>query len=645
MYNSSNTTNENDNNELLLKKANSKQMKERLKMKMNNKNNLFSKSSEEILKDINEENKTIENINYSENEIMCFCCRNKIKLNLFEEPYGKIGLFMTDFFYINSIKSTVRNELPKIIDNKEININNLYANMCNNEKNKNEDKLSRIISCGHYFHASCFKANCKSYFLEKIFNCPLCLKQQNILIPPLNNFVNKYDFLKSEKIKELFGENIKVKEYENTNESNLFKNIILYFLENIKFLFSENTLLLDVIFNKYKGFLNFVENVFYIDGTTFHKQQQIDTMQNIILSFRFLLKTNCVQEKQIIDFIKTELSNLLTGITIDEEIVIRFENMYYINLLEKILLSLYILFDYDEFKETFKYIIYIFLPYIAFGFYLRYLIINKYSLNEINIDTFKNYINNNNQQMIKYFHKFLKKLSFSKLFTDFSNKNDELINEFKELSIEKILSILNIDNLFIKNEKNEINFMDIFELLPKTFNLKDILFKEFNNKFDHNKILTLLITNLQNNIYEPNITKELIIHFTPIKFNFIHLDNNIFDWVEKNLEKKCIMCSKTSKYDYICLICGNKICHTKSCDKYYEHIRNCCGVLGIFIDMDNMKVRLLTSSRKIYNGFPLYVNENGVGPNGYEMGNEFNLSLEKLKLAIKNYACNDIHFN
>ena len=61
--------------------------------------------------------------------------------------------------------------------------------------------------------------------------------------------------------------------------------------------------------------------------------------------------------------------------------------------------------------------------------------------------------------------------------------------------------------------------------------------------------------------------------------------------------------------------------------------------------MDNMKIKLLTSSRKIYNGFPLYVNENGVGPKGYEMENKFHLSLEKLKLAIKNYACNDIHFN
>ena len=39
--------------------------------------------------------------------------------------------------------------------------------------------------------------------------------------------------------------------------------------------------------------------------------------------------------------------------------------------------------------------------------------------------------------------------------------------------------------------------------------------------------------------------------------------------------------------------------------------------------------------------FPLYVNENGVGPSGTEIGNEFKLSQEKLKIALKHFACND----
>ena len=44
--------------------------------------------------------------------------------------------------------------------------------------------------------------------------------------------------------------------------------------------------------------------------------------------------------------------------------------------------------------------------------------------------------------------------------------------------------------------------------------------------------------------------------------------------------------------------------------------------------------------------FSLFVNKDGVGPKGSdrakrEIGNEFNLSQEKLNLAVKNYACND----
>jgi hypothetical protein len=621
-------------------------------MKKNNELYLLkSKSNEEISKKLNEENeenKITENDNNSKDEIMCFCCRNTIKLNVFQQSYGKTGLLIKDFFYISSIKSTIRKEIPLIIENKEINSDILYDNIRNNWKNNNEDKLSRIISCGHFFHASCFTENCK----KLLFTCPLCLKDQNILIPPLNNFNNKYDFLKSEKIKELFDENKEIKEFKINNESILFKKIIFDFLKNIYLLkedeINEYSIFLDNIFINYKGYLSFLENVFYIDGTTFHKQQQIDTMQNIILSMRYLVKNNYIKQKQIINYIRNVLSDLLIGLNINEENILgKFENMYYINLLEKIILSLSILFDYDELKETFKYIIYIFLPYISFGFYLRYLIINKYSFNEINIDNFKNYIISNNQQMIIYFHKFIQKLSFTKLLIDFSDKNDELINTFKNLTIENILSILNVDNLyrFIKLENKEINFVDILEYLPKTFNSNDIFYKEFNNNFDYNKIFNILFANIQKNQIKGSITKELIIHFCPIKFDFIHLDNNLFDWVEKNLEKKCIMCSKTSKYDYICLICGNKICHTKSCNKYIEHIRNCCGKSGIVIDMDNMKIKLVLSIGKLYSSFPLYVNENGVGPNEYEMGNEFYLSSEKLKLAIKNYSCNDIHFN
>ena len=46
--------------------------------------------------------------------------------------------------------------------------------------------------------------------------------------------------------------------------------------------------------------------------------------------------------------------------------------------------------------------------------------------------------------------------------------------------------------------------------------------------------------------------------------------------------------------------------------------------------------------------FSLFVNKDGVGPKGSdrakrEIGNEFNLSHEKLNLVKKNFVCNDFH--
>ena len=70
---------------------------------------------------------------------------------------------------------------------------------------------------------------------------------------------------------------------------------------------------------------------------------------------------------EIINYIKKELSSLLKGLDLNEDIYIEYEDMNYANKFEQILLSFSILFDYDEQKETFKYIIYFFAIY---GFWI-----------------------------------------------------------------------------------------------------------------------------------------------------------------------------------------------------------------------------------------------------------------------------------
>ena len=655
--NSLNSKIKNDSNKLINKEDNSKKMKERLKKNMKMKSDNFlirMKSNKEIMEEINNVNKKVEN----ENEIICFYCRRQIKMNSFKVSYGKPGLLINDYLYINSKKSTVRKELLEISKDKNVN-NSLYSfyNKLLDYNNNTDDSKGRIISCGHYFHSECFKQGCAQNDIKE-FNCPVCLKRQNILIPPLNNFRDKYNIFKSENMYELFDVKIKDKKMDIIEEDNIFKEIIFNFLIEINLLkkdkikdnYIEYELFLGDIFMNYKGYFNFFENVFYIDGTTFHKHQQIDTMQNIILSLRYLTKIKYLNKIEIIKYIKKELLSLSKGSDINEDnIIIRYKDFHYVNKFEKILLSLSILFDYDDQKETFKYIIYIFLPYMAFGLYLRFLIINNYNLNNINTENFKNYFKNNNNQMINYFSMFLQKFIFIKILTDFNNKNEELKNIFNEFTIEELFTLLNMDNIYkilINDTKREINFIEIFEYLPKSFNSNDIIFRLLKNNFNYNKIFDLLISIIKkSHLSEESLTKELIINFTPIIFDFIHLDNNIFDLIEKNIKKKCCVCFKNTNTYYICLICGNKICFTTICNKYCEHVEKCCKDSSVFLNMKNMKEFICKSYDYSKNLTSLYVNENGVGPIDNKIGNEYKLSQEILKCTIKNYVCNDFNFD
>ena len=283
---------------------------------------------------------------------------------------------------------------------------------------------------------------------------------------------------------------------------------------------------------------------------------------------------------------------------------------------------------------------------MSFLFYLRHLIsennfyYSRDKINEkINIEDFKQYLNNNNSQMINYLNQFLQKLYIINILADYSRSLNYNINE---LSLEKLFSILNMDELYqslSKNEKNEIIFTDLFEKLPKF---------RANEKYissDYNKIFDLMINNAKEKNQKKSLIKaELISQFVPYKFKLIDLDNNIFDMVEKYLFKKCCICNNYTKYYYICLICGEKVCNTKICDKILKHVDSCGGGSGIFIYISTTSLCLVKSiSTKRNNLYPLYVNESGVGPNEYEIGNEFNLSQEKYNNALKIYISNDFH--
>ena len=637
-------------------------MKNKFKALMVKKSNLFLNkisSNKEMLQAINEKNNNMQKEDKN-NEIMCFFCRNSIKLDTFEVSYGKTGLLIEDYFYINSFKATLRNELSKLMKGYNIS-NELCEKIIQNVYN---DVYDRIISCGHYFHTSCFKEGCAKNNENNNDNdnneflCPLCLKNQNILIPPLKRFKDK-NFLKSENLQELFDGKIDNNRYILDNDSSLFKENIQIFLEKINLNITKEKDYNSFIENNYnilKGFFNFFENIFYINGTTFHKQQQIDIIRNIILSLRFITKVNSSYITQIIKYIKDELEN----ISKEPNNEFNYKNsnyMYYINSLEKMLISLLIVFNYDQMQETFKYIIYIYLPYFVFGFYYRDLFIkkklkicDKLIINEkMNMIDLENYLKEKNNLIINYFNYFLKKFCLIKVITDFSNKNQEIINSFNELTLENLFSLLGMEdfyNILYEINHNEINFIDILKNLSKIFNKNDLFFKLFGNNLDNIKIINSIFTIVKINDKEEYINEsELLIQFAPIKFELIYLDKNIFDWIERNLGKKCNVCKQVTKYSYICLICGNKVCHSKTNPiQIGNHARNCGGNYCLFMDMDNMNL-IFWENDYLKKLFPLYVDEAGTGPKGFEISNKYNLSHEKLNLTVKNFVCKDFQIN
>ena len=176
------------------------------------------------------------------------------------------------------------------------------------ENSINTDKNLRIVSCGHYFHYECIKP------INNFFSCPLCLKKHNIIIPPLNILKKEceYSFLNGEKIEILEKSDDKDENIENIDPNILqFSGCISAFLQNFYASPNEqsnNTI--DLIYEVNKSHFNFLENIFYSEGSTFNKKQQIDNLQNIILSNRYMLKMHSLKLIDFISYIKGNITEI-----------------------------------------------------------------------------------------------------------------------------------------------------------------------------------------------------------------------------------------------------------------------------------------------------------------------------------------------
>ena len=647
-----------DTNKNIEEEEKIKQKDEKLELSMKKKPNNFMEmiaSNKDYIKTINESINNFENKKKEKDEIICICCYHSINLKSFEKPYGKLGFCKEDLFYINSVKASIREELSNLGIKDEDNL--IYSEICSK---LGKQVFIRINSCGHYFHTSCFiQGLIKNK--NKVFTCPICSKNQNTLIPPLATFHDKYNILKSEKLSFLLNneeDTKKDKVEENDKDKNIFNNIVIAYLKSINFFKNDierYESFIDYMHPNYKALFNYFENIFYTDGTTFHKEQQIDNMKNLILSLRVFIRNLIdIKEDNIAKYINVNLLKLAKGAGTAIFLYQYLDSyLHYINLFDKIALSLQILFDYDEIKETFKYLLCIFLPYFCFGFYYRKLIIenknNKITpeklKEKLSLDELNKYLEEDNKQIMQYLTYFLKKFCFIRLISDYKNKDENIINIINvEQSIKKILSIIDMKDVAENLPENDIKIKDIINSLFKAINEKDVLYQLFSQFLNFDNVINSILENVKscNESINYEITHELLLQFCPIKFNFIKLDDNVFDFLLKYLDKKCVVCDQTKRESLVCLICGKRVCDSIEYKNYetFEHADLCTADYCYFIHINELYIYSMSYEkwRKI---FSLYVDKNGSAPKKKEITNEFSLSHEKLKLALKEYVSRD----
>jgi len=655
--NKENGINPNDNSksktQSTLKERKSK-IKEKYKKLIAQKGNKFIEKIKDntALNDVlkKEENKNSED---GQNGIMCFLCRNNINLNSFEEPYGKIGYIYRDLFFRNCIKSSIREEIKKIVkktDEDQNNINSIEKQKVNKLQTK-----TRIISCGHYFHQKCFNEDLNEYNSLK---CPVCEKYGNLLIAPLTNFYGKEQLLRPEKLKNILDKNIQIQKIDFKEENLIFKNIcfdyIQYFVnkaKNIERHSIDYNLILNEIFPNFECCINYLWNIFYCDAITFFKQQQIDSIKNMILSLRYLARINVIDINQIKNYILNGIELLIKGPNESDNIIKNYKESFYDIYITKILFSFCILLDYDEeFMELFLYIINWILPYFSFWLYLRNLFVENHLYSfydekmkaKININNYKQYLKDNNSKINDYFKLFLNKLLIIKIITNYNSEKSIILNKkISDLTMEEIFTELNIQNLYnsLKNENNEIDYTKIFEVLSNKLTSYNSNIKDYITS-DSDKIATLLINNLVKLKEEKYIMNErLFCQFNLYKFDLIKLEDNIFDFIEKYLFNKCCACSLYKKINYVCLICGNKMCQ----DEIIEHIFKCTLSDIIFIELKTMKLVYFHNFKSYRLSYTLYTNEFGGGPTEDFITREFVLNKENYKYTLKNYVCLDFH--
>ena len=491
----------------------------------------------------------------------------------------------------------------------DINLNNFYGIICNltsdyfidllkQTPQKDRSNSRRFLTCKHKIHFNCFFKlieRIDNSNNNKIFKCPVCLRESNILICDYISLFKSNDNLIMKGM--TLGEN-NLEEFYSLNDDSTeisFSNINIIFIEDycsklfnktikIEELNQENgnNLLKRII----KDFETF--NVYY--NLTSHKKEQIIIWKNILYTYRYLYKARIINST---DFLVNEF-NMIYNDIINYNIFII--NKYNISdIINKFIILLFILYDLNETNQN---------------------EIKNIFLNNILIFIFFAFYINNNAKNIEIFFK--DKNTLRKAFEIFKLKYEIFLLFFIE-----------------SNKENQIlNFENVLSFLKESEKFKELINK-YNN--DNN-----IISNKENKYLE-----------LP-QFKIITLPNNYNEFLVKYMNINCTNCNKKKDIYYICLFCGCKLCADKQCSTLYKekefnsisfHTKICSGGQGFFINNNSCICFVLKSELIITNNY-IYLNalgENFRAGKSYDLKSEYLLNMNVLEENKQKYI--DMNYN
>ena len=395
---------------------------------------------------------------------------------------------------------------------------------------------------------------------------------------------------------------------------------------------------------QYRDFFCYLDNVE-------DKSFSIMLWQNFVLCMRLMLKLNIIiKEKYFLRLYHMfkELKTYTFDYSIDY--LIQLDNAKLRT--SEMLMLISFFFEYEQVEGFEKYVIYLILPFYAFGFFLKSIyFLTSFRFNKA---IFLEHLNAGEME------KFLKEDTTLNLIIAQVAKQCAYTKAIMNKNIDASKLTMNVDdnldllNLPTLKGKTLLEILDELEILieadaydEKKKHLYNTLKYELNYKEIFLKILEEHIDAANKEQCDEILSPSLFGSCIPCIFNFIDLPELAIDFEYENYNKVCQICKVKGKRSLICLDCGRKVCDSRSCladfkgetmASFIAHCKICGGGRTAYLQSDDCSV-LFISNKAVFKKFvPLYVNEFGEGISKRNFGKEFKLNKEEVKKALKMFT-------